>query len=76
MNPVHALTPYSFKFTFSINKVFSGYQACRLVKNHQRFRDQLCPHHQGIALGTEIVPETLVGVALGHYPDDWDTDGP
>jgi hypothetical protein len=31
---------------------------------------------KGIALGTEIVPETLVGVALGHYPDDWDTDGP
>jgi hypothetical protein len=28
-----------------INKVFSGYQPCQFIKNHQCFRDHLCPHH-------------------------------
>jgi hypothetical protein len=31
----------------NINEVFSGYQACQFIKNHQRFRGHLCPYHQG-----------------------------
>jgi hypothetical protein len=30
----------------NINKVFSGYQRCQLIKSHQHFRDHFCPHHQ------------------------------
>jgi hypothetical protein len=30
----------------NISKIFSGYKPCQLVKNHRRFRDHLCPHHQ------------------------------
>jgi hypothetical protein len=30
-----------------VNKIFSGYQPCQLVKNHRRFRDYLRLHHQG-----------------------------
>jgi hypothetical protein len=35
------------KFIRIINKIFSGYQPCQLVKN-RRFRDQLRPHHQDL----------------------------
>jgi hypothetical protein len=31
----------------NVNKVFSGHRPCQFVKDHQRFRDHLCPHHQG-----------------------------
>jgi hypothetical protein len=30
-----------------INKIFLGYQPYQMVKNHQCFKDHLCPHHQG-----------------------------
>jgi len=28
-------------------RILQGYQSCQLVKNHQCFREHLCPHHQG-----------------------------
>jgi hypothetical protein len=31
----------------NVIKVFSGHRPCQFVKDHQRFRDHLCPHHQG-----------------------------
>jgi hypothetical protein len=47
---------------FNINKVFSGYQPCYFVKNHRRFRDHPCPHHQDIIamMMGQMVPETSV----------------
>jgi hypothetical protein len=27
------------------DRIFSGYQPCKLVKTYRRFRDHLCPHH-------------------------------
>jgi hypothetical protein len=48
----------------NINKVFSGYQPCQLVKNHRRFRDHLCPHQgyddTALMTGSAMVPETSV----------------
>jgi hypothetical protein len=35
------------KISNFFNKVFMGYQPWQFVKNHQHFRDHLCPHHQG-----------------------------
>lgn len=29
-----------------VNKVFSGYQACKFPKNYDHFWDHLSPHHQ------------------------------
>jgi hypothetical protein len=45
------------------HKMFSGYQACPLVKNNRpRFRGLFCLHHkdQILMMETEMVPETLV----------------
>jgi hypothetical protein len=44
--------------TAKVDKVFSGHQPCQLVKNHRRFRNHPCPHHQGLLFGTDMVPET------------------
>jgi hypothetical protein len=44
----------------TVGKIFSGYQLCRLVKYYRRFRDQLCPHHQSLIVGREMVPETCL----------------
>jgi hypothetical protein len=33
------------KYSFIVNKISSGYRPVRLVKNHRRFRDSLCPMH-------------------------------
>jgi hypothetical protein len=30
-----------------INKIFSRCQSCQLINKYRRFRDHLCPHHQG-----------------------------
>jgi hypothetical protein len=30
-----------------INKIFWGYEPYQLIKNHQRFKDSVCLHHQG-----------------------------
>jgi hypothetical protein len=44
------------------NKIFPGYQSCKLVKQqkNQRFKDHLCPRLQG----------------TDQYPEDEDRDGP
>jgi hypothetical protein len=34
--------------THEVNKIFSGYELCQLVKNDQCFRDDLCPDHQDV----------------------------
>jgi hypothetical protein len=43
-----------------LEKIFSGYQLYQLGKNHLHFRDHLCPHHQGLILRPEMVPEMSV----------------
>jgi hypothetical protein len=47
-----------WKENFLFNKVFSGYQSCQFVKNHQRFRDHVVTII-ALTMGTETIPETL-----------------
>jgi hypothetical protein len=45
-----------------VDKIFSSYQPCQLVKNYGHFRDHLCPNYQGL-MSHQIpmmVPEMLV----------------
>lgn len=56
----------------NVNKIFSSYQTCQLVTNHRRFRDHMCPHHQGssrpeillILVGVEALDRRLDPVAV------------
>jgi len=41
-----------------INKIPSGYQPRQLVKNYRRFRDHLCPYHQGRSGHSHIITLT------------------
>jgi hypothetical protein len=43
-----------------VDKIFLGYELRQFVKNYWCFRDHLCPHHQGLMRGTEMVPEMSV----------------
>lgn len=47
-----------------VHKIFLGHHPCQMGKSHQCIRDHLSPHHQGLILGMESVPE--MSVILNH----------
>jgi hypothetical protein len=61
--PTKSLPNFLVAFVYAIktsndinNKIFSGYQPCRLVKNHRRFGDHLRPRCQGYVNCVRAVP--------------------
>jgi hypothetical protein len=47
MDPLISIRSEAFTAA-EVDKIFSGYQPCQLVKNYGCLRDGLCPHHQGL----------------------------
>jgi hypothetical protein len=44
-----------------VDKIFLDSQTCHLIKNYRRFRDHICPHHQGLMIGLRAREGKLSG---------------
>jgi hypothetical protein len=55
-----------------VDEIFSGYQACQLIKNYQRFKDHLFPHLQTSVIFNQltlhITREDVISYKEGPAP--------